>query len=172
MEATGWGRPVPTPSHDAIKNCRKRNGSPDLVEPTLGRHSAGITRETLLGIDNGRPFQPYSLRLDNGDVVRVEQAEHCLVTEDGRTLVFNESGQAQVHRDCQCRRAEGEERDQRSERAGSASMNHGATRLALTQPAFRPAPLADASSAGAARNIVPEPGGPGVPMSGQLGNRY
>ena len=51
-----------------------------------------MTSETLLDLDNRRPFQPYSLRLDNGDVVRVEQAEHCLVTEDGRTLVFNESG--------------------------------------------------------------------------------
>jgi len=55
-------------------------------------HDASMTRETLLDIDNRRPFQPYSLRLNNGDVVRVEQAEHCLVTEDGRTLVFNESG--------------------------------------------------------------------------------
>ena len=51
-----------------------------------------MTSETLLDIDNRQPFQPYSLRLDNGDMVRVEQAEHCLVTEDGRTLVFNEHG--------------------------------------------------------------------------------
>jgi hypothetical protein len=55
-------------------------------------HDAGMTRETLLDIDNRRPFQPYSLRLNNGDVVRIEQAEHCLVTEDGRTLVFNQRG--------------------------------------------------------------------------------
>jgi hypothetical protein len=51
-----------------------------------------MTRETLLDIDNRRPFQPYSLRLNNGDVVRVQQSEHCLMTEDGETLVFNESG--------------------------------------------------------------------------------
>jgi hypothetical protein len=51
-----------------------------------------MTRETLLDIDNRRPFQPYSLRLDNGDIVRVNKPEHCLVTEDGRTLVFNERG--------------------------------------------------------------------------------
>ena len=55
-------------------------------------HDATVTKETLLDIDNRRPFQPYSLRLNNGDVVRIEQAEHCLVTEDGRTLVFNERG--------------------------------------------------------------------------------
>jgi hypothetical protein len=51
-----------------------------------------MTKETLLDIDNRRPFQPYSLRLNNGDVVRIEQAEHCLVTEDEQTLVFNERG--------------------------------------------------------------------------------
>jgi hypothetical protein len=51
-----------------------------------------MTRQTLLEIDNRRPFKPYSLRLSNGDVVRVEQPEHCLVTQDGQTLVFNESG--------------------------------------------------------------------------------
>ncbi|MBI4624981.1 MAG: hypothetical protein HY736_17410 [Verrucomicrobia bacterium] len=51
-----------------------------------------MTRETLLDIDNRRPFAPYSLRLDNGDVVRIEQPEHCLVTEDGQTLVFNQGG--------------------------------------------------------------------------------
>jgi hypothetical protein len=51
-----------------------------------------MRRETLLEIDNRRPFQPYSLRLNNGDVVRIERPEHCLVTEDGSTLVFNERG--------------------------------------------------------------------------------
>jgi hypothetical protein len=51
-----------------------------------------MTRETLLDIDNRRPFEPYSLRLNNGDVIRVAEAEHCLFTEDGRTVVFNESG--------------------------------------------------------------------------------
>ena len=51
-----------------------------------------MTQETLLEIDNRRPFVPYALRLNNGDVVRVEKPEHCLITEDGGTLVFNESG--------------------------------------------------------------------------------
>ena len=50
-----------------------------------------MTSQTLIDIDNRRPFQPYSLRLDNGDVVRIEKPEHCLVTEDGRTLVYNEA---------------------------------------------------------------------------------
>jgi hypothetical protein len=51
-----------------------------------------MTQETLLEIDNRRPFVPYALRLNNGDVVRVDKPEHCLITEDGGTLVFNESG--------------------------------------------------------------------------------
>ena len=51
-----------------------------------------MTKETLLDIDNRRPFQPYSLRLNDGDVVRIERAEHCLVTEDEQTLVFNVRG--------------------------------------------------------------------------------
>ena len=51
-----------------------------------------MTQETLLEIDNRRPFVPYTLRLNSGDVVRVEKPEHCLITEDGGTLVFNESG--------------------------------------------------------------------------------
>ena len=51
-----------------------------------------MTRETLLDIDNRRPFQPYSLRLNNGDVILVERPEHCLVTEDEQTLVLNERG--------------------------------------------------------------------------------
>lgn len=51
-----------------------------------------MTRQTLLDIDNRRPFEPYSVRLNNGVVIRIEQPEHCLVTEDGRTLVFNEGG--------------------------------------------------------------------------------
>ncbi len=51
-----------------------------------------MTRETLLDIDNRRPFQPYTLRLNNGDVVRVKQPEHCLITEDEQTLVLNERG--------------------------------------------------------------------------------
>jgi hypothetical protein len=51
-----------------------------------------MTKETLLEIDNRRPFKPYSLRLNNGDVLRIEQPEHCLITEDERTLVWNQSG--------------------------------------------------------------------------------
>ena len=51
-----------------------------------------MTRQTLLDIENRSPFEPYSLRLNNGDVIRIEQPEHCLVTEDGQTLVFNETG--------------------------------------------------------------------------------
>ena len=51
-----------------------------------------MTQETLLEIDNRRPFVPYALRLNSRDVVRVEKPEHCLITEDGGTLVFNESG--------------------------------------------------------------------------------
>lgn len=49
-----------------------------------------MTKETLLNIDNRHPFQPYSLRLNNGDVVRIERPEHCLITEDEQTLVYNE----------------------------------------------------------------------------------
>ena len=55
------------------------------------RTIAYMTMQTLLDIENRRPFQPYSLRLNSGDVVRVDRSEHCLITEDGRTLVFNES---------------------------------------------------------------------------------
>ncbi len=55
------------------------------------RHVCAMTAQTLIDIDNRRPFQPYSLRLDNGDVVRIEKPEHSLVTEDGRTLVYNEA---------------------------------------------------------------------------------
>ncbi len=51
-----------------------------------------MTPQTLVDVDNRRPFQPYSLRLDNGDIVRVEKPEHCLLTEDGQTVAFNESG--------------------------------------------------------------------------------
>lgn len=51
-----------------------------------------MTKETLLEIDNRRPFVPYSLRLNNGDIVRIDTPEHCLLTRDGETLVFNESG--------------------------------------------------------------------------------
>jgi hypothetical protein len=47
--------------------------------------------QTLLDIENRRPFQPYTLRLNSGDVVRVGSPEHCLITQDGQTLVFNES---------------------------------------------------------------------------------
>jgi hypothetical protein len=64
----------------------------NVDESELETHDEGMTRETLLDIENRRPFQPYSLRLNNGDVVRIEQPEHCLVTEDGQTLVFNERG--------------------------------------------------------------------------------
>ena len=51
-----------------------------------------MTKETLLEIDNRRPFHPYALRLNNGDVVRIAQPEHCLITEDEETLIWNESG--------------------------------------------------------------------------------
>ncbi len=51
-----------------------------------------MTRDTLLDIDNRRPFRPYEIRLNSGDVVRVEKAEHCLITEDEQTLVLNEAG--------------------------------------------------------------------------------
>jgi hypothetical protein len=51
-----------------------------------------MTKETLLAIDNRRPFQPYALRLNNGDVLRIQQPEHCLITEDEQTLVWNQSG--------------------------------------------------------------------------------
>ena len=30
--------------------------------------------------------------MNNGDVIRIEKPEHCLITEDGQTLVFNERG--------------------------------------------------------------------------------
>ncbi|HZF01279.1 MAG TPA: hypothetical protein VE344_05220 [Methylomirabilota bacterium] len=56
------------------------------------KHDADMTKETLLDIENRRPFQPYSLRLNNGDVIRVEHPEHCLVTEDEQTMVLNERG--------------------------------------------------------------------------------
>jgi hypothetical protein len=51
-----------------------------------------MTKATLLEIDNRRPFRPYTLRLNNGDAVRVDKPEHCLVTEDEETLIWNESG--------------------------------------------------------------------------------
>jgi hypothetical protein len=51
-----------------------------------------MTRQTLLDLDNRRPFEPYLLRLNNGDVIRIQKPEHCLLTEDSQTLVFNESG--------------------------------------------------------------------------------
>ena len=62
-----------------------------LDHPSNSPHVSAMTAQTLIDIDNRRPFQPYSLRLDNGDVVRIEKPEHCLVTEDGRTLVYNET---------------------------------------------------------------------------------
>ena len=68
------------------------NGCRRLDAPGVLTQNAGMTRQTLLDIENRRPFEPYSLRLNNGDVIQIEQPEHCLVTEDGRTLVFNESG--------------------------------------------------------------------------------
>ena len=55
-------------------------------------HDATMTKDTLLDIDNRRPFQPYSLRFNNGDEVRIERPEHCLITEDEQTLVYNERG--------------------------------------------------------------------------------
>jgi hypothetical protein len=30
--------------------------------------------------------------LDNGDVIRIEKPDHCLITEDNQTLVYNGSG--------------------------------------------------------------------------------
>ena len=51
-----------------------------------------MTKDTLLEIDNRRPFHPYTLCLNNGDVVRVTRPEHCLITEDEETLIWNESG--------------------------------------------------------------------------------
>jgi hypothetical protein len=51
-----------------------------------------MTKDTLLDIDNRRPFQPYSLRLNNGDLVQIERPEHCLITEDEQTLIYNEKG--------------------------------------------------------------------------------
>ena len=51
-----------------------------------------MSPQTLLEIDNRRPFVPYALRLNRGDVVRIEKPEHTLLTEDGGTLVFNETG--------------------------------------------------------------------------------
>ncbi|MCX8090821.1 MAG: hypothetical protein N3I86_07790 [Verrucomicrobiae bacterium] len=50
-----------------------------------------MTAQTLRAIDNRRPFQPYALRLNNGDIVRIQKPEHCLVTEDGRTVVYNQA---------------------------------------------------------------------------------
>lgn len=47
-----------------------------------------MTQDALLEIDNRRPFVPYTLRLNSGDVVRVEKPEHCLITEDGGKLKF------------------------------------------------------------------------------------
>jgi hypothetical protein len=51
-----------------------------------------MTKATLLEIDDRRPFRPYSLRLNNGDVVHIEKPEHCFITEDEQTLIWNESG--------------------------------------------------------------------------------
>ncbi|MDW8309139.1 MAG: hypothetical protein RMK20_07170 [Verrucomicrobiales bacterium] len=50
-----------------------------------------MTAQTLRDIDTRRPFQPCALRLNNGDIVRIEKPEHCLVTEDGRTVVYNQA---------------------------------------------------------------------------------
>ena len=63
-----------------------------LDVPAWVAHDCNMTKEILLDIENRRPFQPYSLRLDNGAVVRIEKPEHCLLTEDGKTLIYNESG--------------------------------------------------------------------------------
>jgi hypothetical protein len=73
-----------------FKNKKPHSRKIDGTEQMM--HDADMTRETLLDIDNRRPFQSYSLRLNSGDMVRVEQPEHCLVTEDGQTLVLNERG--------------------------------------------------------------------------------
>jgi hypothetical protein len=54
-------------------------------------HIPGMTAETLFEIDNRRPFQAYSIRLNNGDIVQISEPEHCLITKDGQTLVFNET---------------------------------------------------------------------------------
>ena len=54
-------------------------------------HCGRMTAQRLRDIDNRRPFQPYALWLNNGDIVRIEKPEYCLVTEDGRTLVYNQA---------------------------------------------------------------------------------
>ena len=69
----------------------KGEGVSNLTHRRHRRTIACMTMQTLLDIENRRPFQPYSLRLNSGDVVRVDRSEHCLITEDGRTLVFNEA---------------------------------------------------------------------------------
>lgn len=69
----------------------ERGSSDRLDGAPREAHVPIVTAQTLIGIDNRQPFQPYSLRLDNGDVVRIDKPEHCLVTEDGRTLVYNEA---------------------------------------------------------------------------------
>ena len=51
-----------------------------------------MTAETLIEIDNRRPFQPYSIRLNNGDVIQIMEPEHCLITRDGQTIVINDVG--------------------------------------------------------------------------------
>ena len=51
-----------------------------------------MTKKTLMEIDDRRPFRPYALRLNNGDVIRIEQPEHCFITEDEQTLIWNERG--------------------------------------------------------------------------------
>ena len=82
------------------KHCAKfgrGNDGTQICEPALDPLRAltdhqTMTRDTLLDIDSRRPFAPYSLRLNNEDVIRIEQPEHCLVTEDGQTLGFNKAG--------------------------------------------------------------------------------
>jgi hypothetical protein len=51
-----------------------------------------VIAETLIEIDNRRPFEPYSIRLNDGSVLKIDEPEHCLVTRDGQTLVFNDAG--------------------------------------------------------------------------------
>ena len=62
------------------------------AEWAQGQFPPAMIQETLLEIDNRRPFVPYALRLNSGGDVQIDKPEHCFLTEDGETLMFNESG--------------------------------------------------------------------------------
>jgi hypothetical protein len=81
----------PTAAKGGKVMARLTGANWQLDAPPIPPQLTAMTAETLIDIDNRRPFQPYSLRLDNGEVVRIDKPEHCLVTEDGRTLVYNEA---------------------------------------------------------------------------------